>query len=90
MVERFHQSGLSRKAFAEQEGVPRSTLDWWLYVARHRSAESSLVFREVQVNLPTAADPGWAMEIEAGGVTVRCREALSAAELVRLLGGARC
>jgi hypothetical protein len=91
MVERFQRSGLTRKAFATQEGVARSTLDFWLYVASHRPSPSPVVFREVQVSLPAAQPAGWAMEIEsAGGMKIRCREALSAAELARLLRGAKC
>ena len=91
MVERFQRSGLTRKAFAAQEGVPRSTLDFWLYVASHRPTPPSVVFREVQVSLPAAQPAGWAMEIEsAGGLKVRCREALSESELARLLRGVKC
>jgi len=91
MVERFQRSGLTRKAFAAREGVPRSTLDFWLYVARHRSQSSSLIFREVQVSVPPAEPAGWAMEIESGdGLRIRCREALSGSELARLLRGTRC
>ncbi len=91
MVERFQGSGLTRKAFAAQEGVPRSTLDFWLYVASHRPNPPSVVFREVQVSLPAAQPTGWAMEIEsAGGLKIRCREALSGSELARLLRGAKC
>jgi len=91
MVERFQRSGLTRKAFAAREGVPRSTLDFWLYVARHRSQSSSLVFREIQVSMPTAEPAGWAMEIQSrDGLRIRCREALSGSELATLLRGARC
>jgi hypothetical protein len=90
MVERFQRSGLTRKAFAAREGVPRSTLDFWLYVARHRSQSSSLVFREVQISVP-AEPAGWAMEIESrDGLRVRLREALGGSELARLLRGTRC
>ena len=91
MVERFQRSGLTRKAFAAQEGVPRSTLDFWLYVASHRASRPSVVFREVQVSLPAAQPQGWAMEIEsAGGLKIRCREALNAGELARIVRGAEC
>jgi len=91
MVERFQRSGLTRKAFAAQEGVPRSTLDFWLYVASHRPAPSSVVFREVQVSVPDPEAAGWAMEIESpDGLRIRCREALGGSELARLLRGAKC
>jgi len=91
MVGRFQQSGLSRKAFAAQEGVPRSTLDFWLYVASHRPGPSPVVFREVEVSLPAAQPEGWAMEIESrDGLVIRCREALSGSELAQLLRGAKC
>jgi len=91
MVDRFHRSGLTRKAFAAQEGVPRSTLDWWLYVTRHRTESACAVFREVQVSLPAAESPAWAMEIESpNGLRIRCREALSGSQLAQLLRGAKC
>lgn len=91
MVERFQRSGMTRKAFAAQEGVPRSTLDFWLYVASHRPTPSSVMFREVEVSLPAAQPAGWAMEIESPeGLRIRCREALGGSELARLLRGVKC
>ncbi len=91
MVERFQRSGLTRKAFAAQEGVPRSTLDFWLYVASHRPRPSSVMFREVEVSLPDPQPAGWAMEIESpDGLRIRCREALNGRELARLLRGGKC
>jgi hypothetical protein len=93
MVEQFRRSGLTRKAFSLQYGVPLATLNWWLSkVKRPSGAPSAMTFREINV-LPAADPPGkWAMEVESScGVKVRCREALSVESLERLLrGGPLC
>ncbi len=92
MVEQFQRSGLTRKAFALQYGVPLATLSWWLSKAKGSSGgPAAMTFRELKV-IPTA-DPveKWAMEIESpSGVKVRCREALPVGTLERLLGGPLC
>ncbi len=92
MVEQFRRSGLTRKAFALQYGVPLATLSWWLSKARHSSSgPAALTFREIKV-IPTADPPEkWAMEVESpSGVKVRCREALSVGILERLMRGPLC
>jgi len=92
MVEQFRRSGLTRKAFSLQYGVPLATLSWWLSKAnRSPSAPAAVTFREVKV-VPTEETPGkWAMEIESpSGVKVRCREALPVVALERLLRGHAC
>jgi transposase-like protein len=92
MVEQFQRSGLTRKAFSLQYGVPLATLSWWLGKAKRSSdAPATMTFREVK--LMAAADPPekWAMEVESpSGMKVRCREELSARILERLLRGPRC
>jgi transposase-like protein len=92
MVEQFLRSGLTRKAFALQYGVPLATLSWWLSKAKQLpSAPAAMTFRELKV-IPTA-DPleKWAMEVESpSGVKVRCREALPVGTLERLLRGPLC
>ena len=92
MVEQFRRSGLTRKAFSLQYGVPLATLSWWLSKAKHASsAPAAMTFREIKV-IPTAEPPEkWAMEIESpSGMKVRCREALQAGTLERLLLGPLC
>ena len=93
MVEQFRRSGLTRKAFSRQYGVPLATLHWWLSKAkRTASAPTPMIFGEVKVmasGLDTAGK--WAMEVESpSGVKVRCREALPVRALERLLRGTRC
>ncbi len=92
MVEQFRRSGLTRKAFSLRYGIPVATLSWWLSKAkRSSSAPAAMTFREVKV-IPAGETPGkWAMEIESpSGVKVRCREALPAGILERLLRGHSC
>jgi transposase-like protein len=93
MVEQFRHSGLTRKAFSRQYGVPVATLSWWLSKAKVASkSPDPVAFSEVRVIAPAsdAADK-WAMEVEsASGIKVRCREALPVRTLERLLRGTRC
>jgi transposase-like protein len=93
MVEQFRRSGLTRKAFSRQYGVPLATLSWWLSKAKRSSiAPAPVTFSEIKVigSALDAADK-WAMEVESpSGVKVRCREALPARTLERLLRGTRC
>ncbi len=94
MVEQFKRSGLTRRAFSRQHGVPISTLNWWLTKTRRASKlPVPMMFSEVRVApLPvSSAVAPWAMElVSRDGLTVRCREALSLQELDELLRGSRC
>lgn len=92
MVEQFRRSGLTRKAFSQQYGVPLSTLSWWLSKAKQLpSVPAAVTFRELKV-IPTADPPeNWAMEVESpSGLKIRCREALPVRILERLLRGSVC
>jgi hypothetical protein len=92
MVEQFRCSGLTRKAFSRQYGVPLATLSWWLSKAKNASnASIPVTFREVKVIPALDAAEKWAMEVESpSSVKVRCREALPIRTLERLLRGPRC
>jgi len=92
MVEQFLRSGLTRKAFCRQYGVPLATLSWWLSKAKRPSvAPASMTFREVKVIPAVVTAEKWAMEVESpSGVKVRCREALPVRTLERLLRGRVC
>lgn len=93
MVERFHRSGLTRVSFCRLEGIPLSTLNWWLTKSRRLSqVPAPVVFSELQVASPLEpATTPWAMEIASpSGMTIRCREALSLRDMARLLRGVRC
>jgi transposase-like protein len=93
LIELFQRSNLTRGAFARRHGVGISTLGKWLTDARatsHRPAP--VVFREMQLAgvAPATATP-WAMEVEGfGGLTIRCREALSLQDLAALLREPAC
>jgi len=92
MVEQFRRSGLTRKAFSVQYGVPQATLSWWLSKAKHSSsAIAAMTFREIKVIPPVDKAEKWVMEIESpSGLKVRCREALPVRTLERLLRGRVC
>ena len=79
-------------AFAQRHGLGVSTLGRWLTERRATYGPTPVVFREVKA-AGVSSDPAirWAMEVEgAGGLTVRCREALSVEDLIRLLRGSSC
>jgi hypothetical protein len=93
LVKLFQRSGLSRVAFAERHGVGVSTLGKWLTDARATSCRAApVVFREMRLaGIASATAIPWAMEVEGvGGLTVRCREALSVQDLAALLRGPAC
>ena len=92
LIARFKSSGLTRLAFARRHGLGVSTLGGWLTKARAKSRASRVEFREVSLaGVGSAPAIRWAMEIEgAGGLTVRCREALTAEDLGVLLRGSSC
>ena len=93
MVEQFRRSGLTRAAFSRQSGISVGTLNWWLGKTKGVSKlPAPVVFREFQLTPPPATPSNaWAMEVVVpSGLTVRCREPLSAHLLVRLLRGTGC
>jgi len=92
LIARFKSSGLTRIAFARRHGLGVSTLGGWLTKARATSGATRVEFREVSLaGVGSAPTIQWAMEIEgAGGLTVRCREALCAEDLGALLRGSSC
>ena len=93
MVEQFQRSGLTRAAFSRQYGVPLPTLGYWLTKTKRASnLPVPVVFSEVKL-APAETVPSniWAMEIVApSGLTIRCREELTAHNLARLIRGGRC
>ncbi len=72
-IRRYRASGLGLGTFAEQHGLPRTRLHYWVYDRRHgRLGKAGLVpagFQELK--LPTGlALPNWALEVSlpAGSV----------------------
>ncbi len=94
VVERFHQSGLTRSVFAQRHGLALWKLCRWLAEANRESTPTppAMMFGELKLApsaLPEAA--GWAVElIGANGVKIRLREALAVRELLRLLRTRGC
>jgi hypothetical protein len=93
MIQQFGRSGLTGAAFSRRYGIPLSTLKWWLKKERRASKlPTPMIFQELRPQLPEKP-PGnaWAMEISApSGWTIRCREAMSAEDLARLMRRGRC
>jgi transposase-like protein len=93
MVERFHRSGLTRVSFCQQEGIPISTLSYWLTrIKRTPNNSDPVIFSEVRLTSPmVSSTDAWAMEVvSAEGLRIRYREAFSVNELIGLLRGSRC
>jgi hypothetical protein len=89
----FQRSTLTRGTFARRHGVGVSTLGKWLTDARAPARRPAPVeFREMRLaGVASVAAIPWAMEVEGvGGLTVRCREALSVQDLAALLRGPAC
>ena len=79
----FERSGLTRRAWCEQEGVPLSTLDYWRCRLRHSS--SALV----PVVVSDVAAKVASMEISVAGVQLRVPTNIDADWLCRVLRGLR-
>ena len=92
LIARFKSSGLTRIAFARRHGLGVSTLGGWFTKARATPRATRVEFGEVSLaGVGSAPAVQWAMEIGgAGGLTVRCREALSAEDLGALWRGSPC
>jgi hypothetical protein len=76
-VERYRASGLGLKAFAQQHGLGRGQLHYWVYAPPPgpRTGTQAPVFQEVRLTGSLASLGGWATEIVlASGVSVRLRE----------------
>ena len=92
VVAEFQQSGLSRRAFCDETAVPLSTLNWWLTKARRAARVPA--FTEVRLPsawVPPAPTPPWALEIVTReGATIRYRDAVAVADLLRVLRDHPC
>lgn len=69
VIDRQVASGVSRKAFCEREGIPRSSFETW---RRRLASRAALPFVELA---PGAASvTGWDIELQLpGGVVLRMR-----------------
>ena len=91
MVERFRGSGMIQRAFCQTEGIPVSTLSWWVREAREISRQPGRTeYREVRM-APAAPLPDWSTElISPRGWTIRCSHVRGAGEMARLLKSLKC
>jgi hypothetical protein len=93
IVEQFEQSGLTRRAFSKQSGIPVSTLGKWLKDTRSITNHPSPVILK-EVTLPEVKPDflmPFAVELTGPtGIMVRCRESLSVEALALLLCGLPC
>ena len=95
IVEAFRRSGLTRREFCDQTGVPPSTLNWWLTRARRATTGPPIAFTEVGLPCPPGAPVPqphpWVLEIVFNErVTIRSRDPIAVSDLGRLLRAARC
>jgi hypothetical protein len=82
----FRRSGLSRRAFCAETGVPVSTLTRWLV---REPTTTPITFAEIQA--PASPTVTWALEVALpGGVILRWRDRPDVADLVAVLHDARC
>lgn len=76
-VERYRASGLGLKAFAQQHGLGRGQLHYWVYSPPPgpRTGTQAPVFQEVRLTGSMTPPSVWAAEITvSSGATVRLRE----------------
>ena len=97
IARRFYESGLSRRAFSDRNGIAVSTLSYWLRQEKRRTVKISasrpgVVFSELKVSAENfGRESHWGMEVVSpAGLTVRSREILPTEVLIRLLCGEEC
>jgi hypothetical protein len=97
LAEQFEHSGLTQKQFAQQQQVPLSTLQSWVYRRRRQAAAASapsMRLVPVEVLAPGATSEGGSVEVlTAGGVRVSFGAGTDVeyvARLVAALGRASC
>lgn len=100
VLERWRTSGLPKTKFARQEGISPDVVGWWHAEIRRRDRTQRLTpapagrrsasarrptFLPVRVVEPTPSPSPEALEILAGGHTVRIRPGFDAGTLQRLI-----
>jgi transposase-like protein len=92
IVRRFHEGRQGRRTFAQENGIALSTLGYWIRQERRkglvRPVSAPVQIQEVKVGMPRGfgLESSWAMEvISPTGLTIRSREALPPAVVIRLL-----
>ena len=73
IAEQFEHSGLTQKQFAQQQGLPLSTVQSWVYRRRRQASSSSappVRLLPVEVDAPTVSNAGKVEVLTARGVRV--------------------
>lgn len=84
LVRGYRSSGLTMEHFARREGIKRSTLAKWVYLADHADGRAAPV-RFTEVKLPAVAR--WAFELTLpNGWVVRAADATALAALLNVAG----
>jgi transposase-like protein len=85
LVAGYRSSGLTMEQFARREGINRTTLAKWVYLADHASRRGAPTVRFAEVKLPAA--PRWAFELTLpNGWVVRAADATALAALLNVAG----
>jgi hypothetical protein len=96
IAEQFEHSGLTQKQFAQQQGLPLSTVQSWIYRRRRQSAAShapSVGLLPVTMGPPVESSAGKVEVLTASGVRVSFAmgtEVTYVAQLVAALERASC
>lgn len=96
IAEQFEQSGLTQKQFAQQQGLPLSTVQSWIYRRRRQASrrqEQPVRLLPVEVSTTPVGDRGGLEIITAAGVSLRVPAGTDVeyvARLVAALGRAAC
>ena len=95
IAEQFEQSGLTQKQFAQQQGLPLSTVQSWIHRRRRQASRSPVPVRllAVEVSSVPVADRGGLEIVTPRGVRLRVPAGTDVdyvAGLVAALGRAAC
>lgn len=83
LVEAYRRSGLTQRAFAEQEGIKYTTFVSWVQESRGAKPEAKVAFAEVRV-APRRTDATVEVQLPDGTV-IRGGNAADVAQLLRLV-----
>ena len=85
ILQQFHKSGLTQKAFCETRGVALSTLQYWLGRERKKSRVQSSPDLVPVGTVDTVASKGMLRVFASGGVAIEVQRPVSESELAIIL-----
>ncbi|GAB4293093.1 MAG: hypothetical protein Kow0067_19550 [Coriobacteriia bacterium] len=89
LAERWLASGVTQRRFAEEHGVPPSSLARWVQQLRRSDAAAAPPAGFLEVTQVTAPAPAMSVRLTVGSVTLEL-ERLPPVEYVVALGAATC